>query len=314
MALQCYNKGCQQSKFDECENNEEACQHHPGAPIFHEGYKGWSCCKKRSVDFTEFLSFPGCTRGPHNPVKPAEPEKPLKEESSVDDVIVVRAPLPKPEEQAPRPSSQEARVRLPATVSGSLKTALEKQMSEVTLDSTANGDVSSTPEVKIGESCKNNACKRTYTSEASNLEKCEYHPGAPVFHEGYKFWSCCQKRTSDFSEFLKQVGCTSSKHVWISDTPVKKECRFDWHQTAQFVTLTVYAKTCLPENTYVEVNRVSARVLVTYDKGNSVFEQELELHGVIDVEKSKLSLLGPKVEVMFRKAEPGSWPSLEVKQ
>ena len=34
--------------------------HHPGHPIFHEGSKGWSCCKKRVLDFDEFMQIEGC--------------------------------------------------------------------------------------------------------------------------------------------------------------------------------------------------------------------------------------------------------------
>jgi len=33
----------------------DSCQHHPGVPVFHDALKGWSCCKKRTTDFTEFL-------------------------------------------------------------------------------------------------------------------------------------------------------------------------------------------------------------------------------------------------------------------
>ena len=31
----------------------------------------------------------------------------------------------------------------------------------------------------------------------------------------YKFWTCCQRRTSDFDEFLRQEGCTAGDHKWI---------------------------------------------------------------------------------------------------
>ena len=36
----------------------DSCQFHPGVPVFHDALKGWSCCKKRSTDFTEFLNIP----------------------------------------------------------------------------------------------------------------------------------------------------------------------------------------------------------------------------------------------------------------
>jgi hypothetical protein len=32
-----------------------------------------------------------------------------------------------------------------------------------------------------------------------------------------KFWSCCQRKTSDFQAFLEQAGCTEGKHKWIRD-------------------------------------------------------------------------------------------------
>ena len=38
-----------------------SCQFHPGQPVFHDALKGWSCCNKRSTDFTEFLNFKVCT-------------------------------------------------------------------------------------------------------------------------------------------------------------------------------------------------------------------------------------------------------------
>jgi len=55
-----------------------SCQHHPGGPIFHDALKGWSCCKKRSTDFTEFLNIPGCSFGRHSNIKPLETEKQAK--------------------------------------------------------------------------------------------------------------------------------------------------------------------------------------------------------------------------------------------
>jgi hypothetical protein len=40
--------------------------HHPGAPIFHEGSKGYSCCKRRVLEFDQFMKIEGCkTRDRH---------------------------------------------------------------------------------------------------------------------------------------------------------------------------------------------------------------------------------------------------------
>lgn len=45
---------------------EDDCTFHPGVPIFHEGSKGWTCCKRRVLEFDEFMKIGGCkTRKGH---------------------------------------------------------------------------------------------------------------------------------------------------------------------------------------------------------------------------------------------------------
>ena len=39
---------------------DEQCVHHPGQALFHEGSKGWTCCKRRVLEFDEFLKIKGC--------------------------------------------------------------------------------------------------------------------------------------------------------------------------------------------------------------------------------------------------------------
>jgi hypothetical protein len=56
----CRRKGCK-SSYDPMKGREgETCVHHPGRPVFHEGTKGWTCCKRRVLDFDEFLGIEGC--------------------------------------------------------------------------------------------------------------------------------------------------------------------------------------------------------------------------------------------------------------
>lgn len=69
----------------------------------------------------------------------------------------------------------------------------------------------------IGTSCKNNGCNYSFTNTSSDYGECTYHPGVPIFHEGMKFWSCCQKRTSDFAQFMAQKGCVYGQHKWVKD-------------------------------------------------------------------------------------------------
>lgn len=56
----CKRKACG-AKYKAGQNrSEEQCVHHPGQALFHEGSKGWTCCKKRVLDFDEFMRIAGC--------------------------------------------------------------------------------------------------------------------------------------------------------------------------------------------------------------------------------------------------------------
>ena len=126
MATQlCYNRGCGR-EFKVKDNHDEACTYHPGAPYFHDAYKGWTCCQNKSTDFTTFLNTPGCSIGRHSNIKPLEPEKITgnldKDCGGVDEVIEVRPPIQPP---MARPSVETERQRLTPTVAASLKQALQ---------------------------------------------------------------------------------------------------------------------------------------------------------------------------------------------
>lgn len=41
---------------------KEECIYHPGQALFHEGSKGWTCCKRRVLEFDEFMKIEGCKR------------------------------------------------------------------------------------------------------------------------------------------------------------------------------------------------------------------------------------------------------------
>ncbi|MFQ6632184.1 hypothetical protein Gotur_009779 [Gossypium turneri] len=66
--LRCQRIGCN-ATFTEDDNPEGSCSFH-ASPIFHDGMKEWSCCKKRSHDFSLFLEIPGCKTGKHTTEKP----------------------------------------------------------------------------------------------------------------------------------------------------------------------------------------------------------------------------------------------------
>lgn len=314
----CYHKGCGKNYKPE-ENEKESCRYHPGGPIFHDALKGWSCCKKRSCDFTEFLSIPGCTYGYHSNEKPVLPESSAKSPPPNEqfEEMIIKGPEDNFKEPKHRPSENDMLIPLRASVGASLKTALAKLTESTDEQGPSSGTEGAVPtQVQPGTSCKNNACKGSYVDEMSDTEMCVHHPGVPVFHEGMKFWSCCERRTTEFDKFLEQAGCTSGKHLWIKkEDPGKKvNCRIDWHQTAQFVTISAFAKVAIPEKTVIKSNQVVCDIYIVFEGGKSSFEKKIVLKGVINPEASNVKLLGTKVEINLRKAEPGKWSALEVPQ
>ncbi|KAI9008392.1 HSP20-like chaperone [Gaertneriomyces semiglobifer] len=60
--------------------------------------------------------------------------------------------------------------------------------------------------------CTNKGCGKTFNEADNSDTACEYHSGAPVFHEGLKSWSCCSKKVTDFDDFLKIPPCTVGRH------------------------------------------------------------------------------------------------------
>ncbi|KAL8953453.1 MAG: hypothetical protein Q9222_000700 [Ikaeria aurantiellina] len=61
----CRRRGCNavsSSNINSASRDDEECCHHPGQAIFHEGSKGWTCCKRRVLEFDEFMKIEGCKR------------------------------------------------------------------------------------------------------------------------------------------------------------------------------------------------------------------------------------------------------------
>uniref|UniRef100_A0A2K5QVT7 Cysteine and histidine-rich domain-containing protein 1 n=1 Tax=Cebus imitator TaxID=2715852 RepID=A0A2K5QVT7_CEBIM len=290
MALLCYKRGCGQH-FNPETNSDDACTYHPGVPVFHDALKVWSCCNHHArPNFSDFLSIICCTKGRYDSEKPPEPVKPeaktteKKELSELKPKFqehIIQAPKP---EAIKRPSPDEPMTNLELKISASLKQALNKL--KPSLGNEEDKKKEDKDEIKIGTSCKNEGCSKTYRGLES-LEVCVYHSGAPVFHEGMKYWSCW---------------LSTGKHMWTKKDAGKKVVSrsHGWHQTGGEVTISVYTKNSLPELSQVEVNR------------EKEFDQNVKLWGVIDVNRSYTSMTATKIEITVRKAEPRQWASLEM--
>eukprot|EP00051_Salpingoeca_urceolata_P024629 m.434967 g.434967 ORF g.434967 m.434967 type:complete len:316 (-) comp20254_c3_seq4:76-1023(-) len=308
-ASKCYNKGCNKS-FTEAENVGEPCKFHPGDPVFHEGYKFWSCCEKRRfTDFTAFLDHPGCTLGLHSNVKPKPKEKEKIEPLGKGEIIQVNTAEPAGErqpikEQLPNDKSTAPLVEKTLEVTSSLKRALEK-LQLAPQQQAAAGAI----EVKEGDPCHHNGCKLRYPSSAP----CKYHPGTPVFHEGMKFWSCCQKKkTHDFDEFLGLAGCTEGECLWEKPTEQQleiKPCRHDFFQTGPDAVLTIFAKKINPEQSSVKMNENTLVLSIVYEQTRK-HEMNLHLAGRVIPEECTVTLFSTKMEIKLRKAAAEGWPGL----
>lgn len=113
----------------------DACRHHPGVPFFHDAYKGWTCCNKKSVDFTEFLNIKGCQLAKHSNVKPIEPEKPAPK--IVEEEEPEKIPEPLKPSALVRPPFDSALVTLKPTVAPALKQAIDNLIVDTAKTQTA---------------------------------------------------------------------------------------------------------------------------------------------------------------------------------
>ncbi|XP_045149014.1 cysteine and histidine-rich domain-containing protein 1 [Echinops telfairi] len=90
----------------------DACIYHPGVPVFHDALKGWSCCKRRTTDFSDFLSIVGCTKGRHNSEKPPEPVKPEVKTTEKKELSELKPKFQERIIQAPKPVEAIKRPRM----------------------------------------------------------------------------------------------------------------------------------------------------------------------------------------------------------
>ena len=160
------------------------------------------------LTFDEFLSISPCTTGKHSIIddtpdpdplplssEPSQatplPSKPIAPNDAVQNSPVPRAP------QAPVPA-----------VSGS-----------ISVESDSDDPASPIP---ANVTCRRRGCNAVSPAASMVLregEKCVFHPGQALFHEGSKGWTCCKRRVLEFDEFMKIEGCNiKTKHLFVGST------------------------------------------------------------------------------------------------
>ncbi|KAI9665244.1 MAG: hypothetical protein M1829_005782 [Trizodia sp. TS-e1964] len=302
MAAQiCVRSGCGREYTDAAEE----CQYHPGPPIFHEGQKGWKCCKPRVLTFEEFQSLPGCARGLHTTLK----ETPIVPAGGK---AAEKATLIEPE-AAPTPPVQHGgaqRMPLQPTTSAPVPAPPESDSDDAAIP------------IPAGQMCRRRGCNTPYTGSSSpEGEKCIYHPGYPLFHEGSKGWTCCKRKVLDFDDFLKLEGCGSKpRHLFVgsgrehSAKPVGEEAvesvRHDFYQTSSTIIASLYLKKIAAPKATIVFSSPSTIDLDLPTTDNKRYKTQVPLYAKIDADKSHFRIMGTKLELTLVKADTVNWPVL----
>jgi len=308
----CTHKGCGK-EFDDTGTAEQVCIYHPGAPIFHEGLKSWSCCNtlnKPVLDFDEFMAIGGCTRGVHSvdapKVQPSAASSTPSRSLTMSESTNGKETYTMASARNPPPRPAERSVVTPTASPASTKKVEEDDLEAV---------------VPKGTPCKRAGCKATFASNEENRTgdgpgtMCVYHPGAPIFHEGSKGYFCCKRRVLEFEEFLKIEGCTEGRHLFArKSNPNQSEeavnCRIDHYQTPSTVYVTVFAKQTDKARSIVKIEE-NEIYFDLYLPGPKRFTRSVQLFGPVDSSASSFTIFGTKVEIQLKKRDGRSWTLLE---
>lgn len=185
----CQNPGCK-LRYDPSSNSDEACVYHSGKVIFHDIKKGWACCNEVRYDWEEFEKIPGCTRGPHSNVKPDT------EFFKSETVAVATSSLQRPDAPVVRSIDDFER---------------EEEKRQTEKKAKQDAEAASRPQQSGGlRVCKNFGCNKKYTE--GQEDGCNYHRGAPMFHDLRKYWTCCNAESWDWDGFMALPTCASGRH------------------------------------------------------------------------------------------------------
>lgn len=152
------------------------------------------------MTFDEFLTIPPCTTGRHS----TKDDAPLIYKKDVPDLNATLGNSAPSEVEVAQPAVP----RLPqATPRASPSPAPPPESEDDDPDTT----------IPDGATCRRKGCGQTYKSGSSREgESCVHHPGAPLFHEGSKGYTCCKRRVLEFDQFLKLEGCkTKDRHLFV---------------------------------------------------------------------------------------------------
>ena len=178
-------------------------------------------------------------------------------------------------------------------------------------------------EATEGMSCKRRSCGKVFDQNVTRQEeKCVFHPGVPLFHEGSKGWTCCKRRVLEFEEFLKIEGCKERKgHCYVGKRAKEKskgeevleDVRNDFYQTPTSVIVSFYLKKIDKENAIVEFDGDGRTVKLDLPTADGKrYKADVELWGEVEPSQCKSRVLGTKLELTLAKKGDSQvgWPVL----
>ncbi|XP_048325786.1 cysteine and histidine-rich domain-containing protein RAR1 [Ziziphus jujuba] len=211
--VRCQRIGCN-AMFSEDDNPEGSCQYHDAGPIFHDGMKEWSCCKKRSHDFSLFLEIPGCKKGKHTT------EKPVLAKPAANPKVVSQSPTQVTNSPS-KDSCSRCRQGFFCADHGSQAKEINAKTENTITTPAAENNVQvegiAAPKKKIvdinePQVCRNKGCGQTFKEKDNHENACNYHPGPAVFHDRMRGWKCCDIHVKEFDEFIDIPPCTKGWH------------------------------------------------------------------------------------------------------
>ncbi|KAF7813296.1 cysteine and histidine-rich domain-containing protein RAR1 [Senna tora] len=210
LKLLCQRIGCN-ATFTDDHNPDGSCQYHE-SPIFHDGMKEWSCCKKRSHDFSLFLEIPGCKTGKHTTEKQVFAQV---KKNTISAPAAVPSTAAASTDSSTKDSCSRCRQGFFCSDHGSQIKPVNFA-GNTSSESKASVEVPKQPKkiVDINEiqTCKNQGCGKPFKEKDNHETACSYHPGPAVFHDRMRGWKCCDIHVKEFDEFMAIPPCTKGWH------------------------------------------------------------------------------------------------------
>ena|ERR1711964_913623 len=109
---------------------------------------------------------------------------------------------------------------------------------------------------------------------------------------------------------IKQPGCTSGKHKFVRDGPVKGElvkCRVQSYQGGGEVCVDVFAKNVNQEESKVVIDGKNVSLDLTMNDGTRFEKSWTNIPWAVDLDRSRYTYRSTKVEIVLGKASADTW-------